>query len=182
MTTPHEEWIQRETVFDGRIIKVHTGEVRLSDGMVAYREMVEHGGGVAVVPVHDGQVILVSQFRVCVGKAVLELPAGRLEPGEAPEHRALIELEEEIGYKADQLVHVASCYCSPGFTNELDHIYLAFELIPTQQRLEADERVEIVTIPLEEIDQRLNAKEFVDAKTIIGLRELQSYWMANGGL
>jgi len=168
----HESWMNRETKYAGRIFDLCVGQARLEDGTVAHREVVIHGGGVGVVPVVDGKVILVRQFRIAVGKAVLELPAGRLEPGEAPERRALAELEEETGYRAGRLVHVASCYCSPGFTSEIDHIYIAHDLVKTEQNLEHDERVEIVELPLDECRRMLDACAFDDAKTIIGLREL----------
>lgn len=168
-----ETWLHSEVIHQGPILRVRTGRVRLEDGTEAYREIVEHGGGVGVVPVLDDRVILVRQFRAAINAEVLEIPAGRLEPGEDPERRAHAELEEECGYRAGQLVHVASCYCSPGFTNERDEIYLAFDLEKTEQKLEFDERVEIVEIPLAELEARLAKLEFDDAKTVIGLRELQ---------
>lgn len=168
----HETWLSRETKYKGRIFELQVGQAKLEDGTVAHREIVLHGGGVGVVPVFKDGVILVRQFRIAVGKDVLELPAGRLEPGESPEQRALAELEEETGYRAERLVHVGSSYCSPGFTSEMDHIYLAFGLTKTQQNLEHDERVEIVEMSFDECKRKLDACEFDDAKTIIGLREL----------
>ena len=168
----HETWITRETRYEGRIINLEVGQARLEDGTVAHREIVVHGGGVGVVPVLNGKVILVRQFRIAVGKVVLELPAGRLERGESPESRALAELEEETGHRAGRLVHVASCYCSPGFTSEIDHIYLAFDLEKTKQNLEHDERVEVVELTFDECREMLDRCAFDDAKTVIGLREL----------
>ena len=170
-----ETWLHSELVHQGPIIRVRTGRIRLEDGTEAYREIVEHSGGVGIVPVLNDRVILVRQFRVAINAEILEIPAGRLEPGDTPEQRAHTELEEECGYRTDRLVHVASCYCSPGFTNERDEIYLAFDLTKTGQRLEFDERVELVEIPLAELDDRLARLEFDDAKTIIGLRELQAH-------
>lgn len=167
-----ETWVERETRYRGRIFSLTVGKARLDDGTLAHREIIEHGGGVGVVPVLDDRIILVRQFRIAVGKAVLEIPAGRLEPGETPEHRAGVELEEEIGYKPGRLIHVASCHCSPGFTSERDEIYLGFDLTPTQQNLEHDERLELVEVTLDECKRMLDALEFDDAKTIIGLREL----------
>jgi ADP-ribose pyrophosphatase len=167
-----ESWIQNHSVYEGRIFSVRNGQVRLEDGTEAYREVVVHGGGVGVVPVLDDRVILVRQFRIAAGKVVVEIPAGRLEPGESPEHRARVELEEEIGYRAGRLERVASCYCSPGFTNEIDHIYLGLDLEKTRQQLEHDERIELVEYSLAEVERMLYRLEFDDAKTIIGLREL----------
>ncbi len=170
-----ENWVHNKTIFQGRVIRVRTGEVELEDGTRAYREVVDHGGGVGVVPVMGDHVILVRQFRIAVGKPMLEIPAGRLEPGEQPDHCARRELEEEVGCRTNRLVHVATCYCSPGFTSERDYLYLAFDLERTQQMLEQDERIALVEIPLDEIAARLDNMEFDDAKTIIALRELQAY-------
>ncbi len=125
-----------------------------------------------MVPYIDGSVILVRQWRIAVQQHVLELPAGRLEPDETPEARALLELEEEIGYKAGRLEKVAACYCSPGFTDELDHIYLAFDLEKTVARPEPDERIEIVPMTIAEVRAGLESQSFNDGKTIIGLRAL----------
>ena len=146
--------------------------VVLEDGMKATREIVLHGGGVGVVPVLEDRVILVRQYRIAVDKEVLEIPAGRLEPGDSEEMRARLELEEEVGYRAQRLVHVSTCYCSPGFTNERDVIFLAFDLEKTVQNLEQDERVEVVELDFARCKQMLDACAFEDAKTIIGLREL----------
>lgn len=168
----HETWVNHETKYKGRIFDLRVGEARLDDGTVAHREIIIHGGGVGVVPVLERRVLFVRQFRIAVGKLVLEIPAGRLEPGESKEDRARAELEEETGYRAGQLTHVASCYCSPGFTNEMDHIYLAFGLEKTAQNLEHDERIELVELTFDECRAKLDRREFDDAKTVIGLREL----------
>ena len=167
-----ETWIECDTKFRGNIIEVRAGTARLEDGHVAPREVVVHGGGVGIAPLLGDCVLLVRQYRIAVGHTLLELPAGRLEPGEEPAYRAAIELEEEVGYRPGRLVHVASCYASPGFTNERDHIYLAFDLERTAQRLEQDERVEVVRLSLDEVARGLEERRFDDGKTIIGLREL----------
>jgi ADP-ribose pyrophosphatase len=170
-----ERWEESACIYRGKIIAVRVGKARLEDGTSVIREVVEHSGGVGVVPLVDGKVVLTRQYRISTGKHILELPAGRLEGDEDPEYRARIELAEEAGYRAGRLVHVASCYCSPGFTNEMDHIYLAFDLERTEQRLEFDERIEIVELPLAESERMLDEGAFEDAKTIIGLRELFRY-------
>ena len=168
----NETWLNCETKYEGKIFDLKVGQAKLDDGTVAHREIVVHGGGVGVVPVLAKSVLLVRQFRIAVGKEILEIPAGRLEPGDSNETRALAELEEEVGYRAGRLVHVASCHCSPGFTSELDHIFLAFDLKKTEQNLGHDERVEIVELTFDHCKQMLDRCEFDDAKTIIGLREL----------
>lgn len=175
-----ETWTDKRPVHQGVIFNVFSGKAVLENGLEVTREVVEHSGGVAIVPIVDGHVVLVRQYRIAVGKPVLELPAGRLEGDETPEHRAEKELEEEIGYRASSLIKVAECYCSPGFTNEKDHIYLTFDLEKTCQDLGHDEFVELVQIPLSEIPGRLDAMEFDDAKTVIGLRELLRHLEKSG--
>ncbi len=132
-------------------------------------------GGVAIVPVIDDSVVLVRQFRIAIGRDILELPAGKLEKGEDPETCAHRELGEEIGYQAGKLLLAASYYASVGFTDEKMTIFLAFQLQKVAQHLDADEIIQIVHIPVAEIGERLARNEFEDAKTIIGLRELLAY-------
>lgn len=167
-----EKWLHSDMIYQGRIVSLRVGDACLEDGTVAPREVVEHSGGVGIVPVVDGSVVLVKQFRIAVNDYVLEIPAGRLEPGEDPEHRARCELEEEAGYRSGRFVLAAECYPSPGFTNQVDYIYLAFDLVPCEARPEYDERIEVVRVPIAEIPERLARNEFKDAKTIIGFHEL----------
>jgi ADP-ribose pyrophosphatase len=175
-----EEWVRSERIYEGRIVSLRVGDARLDDGTVAPREVVEHSGGVGIVPVVDDSVVLVKQYRIALGMDILEVPAGRLEPGESPEYRARCELEEEIGYRAGRLKLVAECYPSPGFTNQLDYIFLGFDLEPCTARPEFDERIEPVRVPIAELDELLARNAFKDAKTIIGLRELLIHLRQNG--
>jgi 8-oxo-dGTP pyrophosphatase MutT (NUDIX family) len=170
-----ETWVRKERRYEGKIISLWVGEARLDEGAVVDREMVAHPGSVAIVPVLDGSVILVRQFRIAVGREILELPAGRLEAGEIPEASARRELEEEIGYRAGQMVPAVSYYASAGFTDERMHLFLAFQLQRTEERPEPDERIQQVRLPIAEIDRMLASAEFEDSKTIIGLRELLAY-------
>jgi ADP-ribose pyrophosphatase len=167
-----ETWISNETIYEGVIFAVRTGEARIENGRIVHREVVDHCGGVGVVPVVDDHVLLVRQFRIATGQYVLEIPAGKLEGDEDAEHRGRCEVEEEVGYRAGTLIHVASCYCSPGFTNEMDHIYLAFDLEESEVKPEFDENLEVVRVPVSELADRLARLEFNDMKTIVGLREL----------
>jgi ADP-ribose pyrophosphatase len=128
-----------------------------------------------VVPVFEGQVVLVRQYRVAIDETILEIPAGKLEGAEEPEHRGRCELEEETGYRAGLMVPIAPIYPSVGYTSEKIHMFLAFNLEETAQRLDFDERAEPVLIPLPELAGRLDANEFLDAKTHIGLRALFAY-------
>lgn len=170
-----ETWIDRDTVFAGRIVTVEKGTVRLEDGAEAQREVIQHPGAVGVVPVHNDKVILVEQYRVAVGETVLEIPAGKLEGDESPEYRGKTELEEETGYVAGRMVAAGSFYPSVGVLNETVHLFFALDLTKTEQKLEEDERIEIVEMPLDEARQRLADNRFADAKTIIGLHRYFAY-------
>ena len=170
-----ETWVRKERKFAGHIFAVDVGEARLDDGTLVSREMVAHHGGVAVVPVLGDSVILIRQYRIVVEKEMLEIPAGRLEGDEPPEARARTELEEEVGYRAGELVLAHSYFSSAGFTDERMHIYLAFDLVETARNLEFDERIEVVKVPIKAIGGMLEAGEIEDAKTIIGLRALLAH-------
>ncbi len=170
-----ETWVRRETMYQGKLVTLCRGSVRLDDGRQALREVVEHPGGVAIVPFSGDTVVFVRQFRVAVGKDMLEVPAGKLEGNEEPEHRARAELEEETGYRAGRLVPAGHFYPSPGFLTEKLHVYLALDLERTAQRLEWDEAIEVVELSIEDVRRRLAAHIFDDAKTIIGLHALLAY-------
>jgi ADP-ribose pyrophosphatase len=167
-----EAWIDSEYLYQGKIVSLRVGNVGLDDGGVARREVVEHPGGVAIVPVKDGKVILVSQFRISVEREIIELPAGRLEERETPGDCARRELVEELGYHVGKLIYVGSYYSSAGFTNERMHLFLAFKLTQTERRPESDERLQTIEMPLDVVEAKLQNHEFDDSKTIIGLREL----------
>lgn len=167
-----ETWIDSAMVYEGRIVSLRTGEVELADGHRAFREVVEHPGGVAVVPFDGRNVILVRQYRIAIGREILEAPAGKLEPGDSPETRGRAELLEEAGYRAGEMVAAGAVYASCGYTSELIHLYLALDLTPAQVCPEHDERIEVVTLPLEDVRAGLARGAFTDAKTVIGLRAL----------
>lgn len=170
-----ETWITKKEIHKGKIFSLWGGQVSLDNGDTAVREYVRHSGGVAIVPVIDNNVILIRQFRIAIGRELMELPAGRLEPDEDPATCARRELEEEIGYRAEELIPLASYFSSVGFTDERMHIFLTLEPEKATLKLEADERIREVMMPVEMIQEKLAAQEFEDAKTIIGLREFLAY-------
>lgn len=167
-----ESWIQRKTAFNGRIFRVETGSVRLADGAEALRDVIVHAGAVGIVPVIDGSVVFVRQYRIAVEREMIEIPAGKLEPGDTPEHRAQLELQEEIGYAARRLVPVGGILPSVGILSERVHLFLAFDLHPQTREADPDEHIEIVRMALPEVRRRLAEFEFEDAKTIAGLYAL----------
>lgn len=170
-----EKWIKQEEIHKGKIFSLWGGQVELDNGEVALREYIRHAGGVGIVPVVDGNVILIRQFRISIERELIELPAGRLEPNEEPMDCARRELEEEIGYRAKKLIPLSSYFASVGNSNERMYLFLALELEKTERRLEADERIREVVILIETIKEKLANQEFEDSKTIIGLREALAY-------
>src|SRR5689334_1273570 len=113
-----EKWIQQQEIYKGKIFSLWGGQAALDNGKIVVREYIRHPGGVGIVPVVDGHVILIRQFRISIEREIIELPAGRLEPNEEPMSCAARELEEEIRYRANRLIPIASYYSSVGFTNE----------------------------------------------------------------
>jgi ADP-ribose pyrophosphatase len=174
-----ETWITKEEIHKGRIFSLWGGKVALDNGDRAVREYVRHPGGVAIVPVVDNNVILIQQFRIAIEREVIELPAGLLEPGEEPMECAARELEEELGYRAKELIPLASYFSSVGFADERMYIFLALEPEKTTLKRDADERIREILMPMEMIEEKLAAQVFEDAKTIIGLREFLAYLERN---
>jgi ADP-ribose pyrophosphatase len=163
--------LSSKSVHDGRIVKLSLEEVRLPNGHTLTMELIRHPGAAAVVPVdHDGNVILVRQYRHATGSWLLEVPAGKLDhPGEPPEDCARREVEEETGYRAGRLVPLGWIWTTPGFTNEKIWLYLALDLTPTQSDLQADEVLTVEKLPIAEAAARALSGEIVDSKSVIAL-------------
>jgi ADP-ribose pyrophosphatase len=163
------ERIASETVWEGKIATVRVDRFRFADGEEADREIVQHPGAVAVVAFDGERLFLVRQPREPVSEpALLELPAGKLdEEGEEPLDTAKRELAEEIGKGARTWRHLTSFYTSPGFADEECHVYLATDLFDEPADAAEDERIEIVEVPLAELDRVI--QECRDAKTLAGL-------------
>jgi ADP-ribose pyrophosphatase len=166
-----ERGLTQESVFRGNVLKVRVDTVALPNGEIATREIAEHPGAVAVIPLtNDGRIVLVKQYRYPIDAITLELPAGKLDvPGESLLEAAERELAEETGCFAGQLNYLGHFHTSPGFTNEVLHLFVARNFKQKEHCTEPDEFIEVVTMPLEEALQRLRNGEITDAKTIIGL-------------
>lgn len=162
-----ETTLTSKLVYDGGLLKVYYDTVELTDGRTAWREVIRHPGAVVMVPVDDeGNVYLVRQFRYPYGKVVLEVPAGKLEWGEAHFDAARRELEEEIGARAERWTPMGEMLPTPGFCDELQHVYLARGLTFGQCHPDEDEFLEPVKLPMAEavamaVDGRLE-----DSKTV----------------
>jgi 8-oxo-dGTP pyrophosphatase MutT (NUDIX family) len=155
--------------YAGKVVSVRVDRFRHSDGSVREREVVSHPGAVAIVAHDDERLFMVRQPREAVGAdALLELPAGKLDvEGETPLECARRELEEEVGIRAAEWREVKRFYSSPGFTDEQVHVFEATGLEEGEADVDGDEQIEVVEVPLADIDKTI--EECADAKSIIGL-------------
>jgi ADP-ribose pyrophosphatase len=170
------EILNRKTIYQGRIFDVQILDTRLPDGKQVQYDVVTHAGAVALVPVdQDGNIWFVSQYRVAVNKSMIELPAGILEPGEDPQDTAARELREEIGQGCRTIEKLGEVYLTPGYSNELIHIYLASDLSPEKLDQDDDEFIDIVAVPIEQAYQMARSGEIVDGKTLAALLMAQPY-------
>jgi len=162
--------LKSKYVFRGKLLNFRVDEVSLnSDGRVK-REIVEHPGSVAVVPILDkNKVVLIEQYRYAVGHKILELPAGTMNGRESPLECAKRELLEETGYKARSFKRLGSIYLAPGYCNELIRVYLAKNLQYKGQMAEEDEEIKVVPLSLKDALHEVLNRRFYDAKTICGL-------------
>lgn len=170
-----EERIRSNLIYSGKIFNVYRDEVMLPNGKLAYREAVDHNGAVAIVPLDKDEVILIRQFRYSTGEEILEIPAGTLNKGEDPESCARRELEEEIGYTAGKIKKMTEFFLAPGYSNELLHLFIAWDLSQSSQILDGDEFVQIERYPKENVIELVMNRKVRDAKTIIGLYMLTDY-------
>ena len=163
------EFLDSKKVFAGRVFDVTVDTVREGD-QTYVREVVHHrGSAVMLAAFDDGTIALVRQYRHPAVRYLLELPAGTLNDQEAPEAGAARELEEELGLVAGKLEKLCEFFVSPGFCEEKMWLYLATDLTETAQRLDDDEMIEVVRLPIERALQMITDGEIEDAKTIIGL-------------
>jgi ADP-ribose pyrophosphatase len=158
-------------IFKGRIVTLDIDTVTLPNGATVELEMIHHPGAAEVVPIKEnGVVILIRQYRHAAGGYIYEIPAGKLHPGEDPKSCAARELEEEIGYRAASFELLVSILTTPGFTDEVIHIYKGTGLTVAKQNLDHDEVIEIVEMPLEKAIACIEDGTIKDGKTIIGLQ------------
>ncbi|WP_312108716.1 NUDIX hydrolase [Brevibacillus reuszeri] len=166
----YEKTIASQPIYDGRIIKVKVDEVLLPNGNTVKREIVNHQGAVAVLPLtDDGKMVVVRQFRKPLECTIVEIPAGKLEIGEEPLACAKRELEEETGYVAENYTLLSSFYTSPGFADELLHVFVATGLTKGESRPDEDEFVDVLELTLDEAHELHRSGEIRDAKTVVAL-------------
>ena len=162
-------------VYSGRVLHLDIDTVRFPDGSVGELEMIRHSGASAVVPVlstdtaADPEILLIRQFRHAADGLIWEVPAGRLDPGEAPDDCARRELLEEAGVIAGRLTRLTTIYTTPGFTDERIHLFVARDLTQGQHQREADEFMETQSLPLSRILAMIESGEVTDGKTVAAL-------------
>lgn len=165
-----EKTVSSEKVFEGRIIKVKVDRVEMPDGSAATRELVEHPGGVGIVAITDkDEIILVEQYRKPLDKAIYEIPAGKLDPGEHHRTCGMRELEEETGLSAKVFDYMGFIYPSPGFTDEVTHVYLAKELTQGETHPDDDEFLDVKKVPFDTALKMVMDGEINDAKSVFGI-------------
>lgn len=165
-----ERVLESRRIYEGRIVNLRIDTVELPGGLKATREVVEHGDVVAIVPLLEGDdVLLVRQYRLPTEKVLLEVPAGGVDGGESVEAAAQRELGEECGRRAGRLERLGGFYVSPGFCNEFVHVFLATQLEPVESRPDPDEQLAVVRLPLPEALRLVSGGEIRDGKSIIGL-------------
>ena len=165
-----EKKVSSRRVFEGRIIRVELDEILLPNGKPGRREVVRHHGGVAVLAIDsNNQVLFVRQYRYPYGEMLLEIPAGKLEPGEDPADCGRRELEEETGCTCGEYAFLAKVYPTPGYVDEVLHLYLARDLTATRQRLDEDEFLTVERIPLQRAVALCLDGTITDAKTLVAI-------------
>lgn len=173
MTKREPGKISSHRAYDGRVISVDVDTVRFPDGSTGDLEMVRHSGASAVVPLlssgFDPDVLLIKQYRYAAEGYVYEIPAGRLDSGEAPEVCAVRELREETGYTAEKIRRLTTIYTTPGFTDERIHLFVAEGLSPGENAREQDEFMELYPVSLSGAVEMVRSGQIVDGKTAIAL-------------
>jgi ADP-ribose pyrophosphatase len=175
MLAPHEnpDRTLSETVTNaryahkGRLLRLRVATVRLPNGRITTREIVEHPGAVAIIPIRDDQkILLTKQYRTAAGRHLLEIPAGTLERGETPASCARRELAEETGHAPGRMRRLFTCYLAPGYSTERIHFFLANHLMPKKARQAEDEMITVQAMTLNEAVKAIEHGRIQDAKTV----------------
>ncbi|MGV3263283.1 NUDIX hydrolase [Cytobacillus pseudoceanisediminis] len=176
MSRLEERTINTEKIFTGKVISLQVEDVELPNGKTSKREIIKHPGAVAVLAVtEDNKIVLVEQYRKALDKIIAEIPAGKLEAGEEPRVCAERELEEETGYGCTEMEWLISFYTSPGFADELVHLYIAKGLMKKENAAspDEDEFVNLMEVTLDEAISLLKQQRIYDAKTAYAIQYLQ---------
>lgn len=175
------ELLNRRSVYEGRVVDLSVDRVRMPNGKTTELEVIRHPGAAAMVPLTElGDVLLVRQYRYATGGWLVEVPAGKLDEGEAPEICAARELEEEVGMKPAELVPLGWIWTTPGFTDEKIWLYLCRGLSPAQQDLQDDEVLTVESSSLPEAVEMVHRGEICDGKSVCALLRADAYLRGEG--
>ncbi len=159
-----------ESIAHGFPVVVTTEQVRMPNGVEIVLDIVEHPGAAAIVPfVSDREILLIRQYRHAAGGFLIEVPAGKIDPGESPDETARRELQEEVGQRAGRFEKLGWIWTSPGFAREKIHLYAAFDLTAVDARPADDEVIEVIPTPLDDALEMIWSGELTDAKSAIAL-------------
>ncbi|OGO17322.1 MAG: hypothetical protein A2Z14_17525 [Chloroflexi bacterium RBG_16_48_8] len=162
--------LKSELVFQGKVFNIRIDEVQKADGQRMRVDVVEHGGAVVILPFdEEGRIWFVDQYRYPVGRRLLELPAGTLDPGEDPEICAVRECREEIGMSPGYLTPLGGLYLAPGYSTEFVHFFVAQNLSPAPLALDEDEDLKVKCLTVGEVKEWITKGQIYDAKTLAGL-------------
>ena len=173
--------IKADRIYTGRVLNLDEDSVRFPDGSTGKLEMIRHPGASAVLPFledpssPDPAVVLIRQFRHATDDFIYEVPAGRLDAGESPEHCAARELAEETGYQASRFDRLTTIYTTPGFTDERIHLFMATGLKPGTHNREADEFLELHRFRWSEVLELVRSGKVVDGKTLSSIMFVQCF-------
>ena len=171
-----ETRLERREVFNGKLLHVFSDTVRLPDGRTSVREVLEHPGAVCIVPLRkDGTVVLIRQYRYAVGRDILEVPAGKVDPGESYYDAAERELSEETGLQASQWIDLGDYLPSPGYSGEIIRAYLAMELYEGEPHTDEDEFLVPVSMPVSQALELVMSGTIADGKTAFSLLKAARY-------
>lgn len=176
MKSLEEKTLHTEQIFSGRVISLQVEEVELPNGKTSKREIIKHPGAVAIIAITDDEkIVMVEQYRKALERNIIEIPAGKLEKDEEPKGCAIRELEEETGYECESIDWLISFYTSPGFADELVHLYVATGLKKKidAAALDEDEFVNVVEVSLGEAVELMKDQKIYDAKTAFAVQYLQ---------
>lgn len=175
-----EKPLNSKHVFDGKLLQVYYDEVELPDNTTSSREWIKHPGASAVVPVfEDGTIMLVKQFRYPPRKIFIEVPAGKIDPGETPHSSAKRELLEESGLSCEHLENAGSFYPAIGYADEIIHVFVGWGLTENKQNVDDDEFLLNYRIHLSEALNMIGSGEISDGKTICALTQAWMWWQKN---
>jgi ADP-ribose pyrophosphatase len=170
-----EQTMETKPIFQGKVISLQVDTVRLPNGEQATRELVKHPGAVAVLALVDDKLLVVEQFRKPLERSLVEIPAGKLEPGEPLEEAALRELAEETGYTAKSVRLLQSVAVSPGFADEIVHLYVAEGLTKGEAHPDEDEFLHVEAITLQQAQLYIAEGRIADAKTLLAVYAWQLF-------